>query len=129
MPPLGVEAVARLLRALEPLDPPPRARLDACTANSSPLIVVGAPGSGPSSSTPSYCDGSRRIDGAKPDWRPEAPLVPLLPLVLGAGWLLDAVAGCVLAVIGCVSRGAVELGAKAVDPRGLPRNCVTRSNS
>ena len=42
IPPLGVEAVARLLRAPEPLNLPPRAPLDARTANSSPLIVVGA---------------------------------------------------------------------------------------
>ena len=67
IPPLGVEAVTRLLRASKPLDLPLRALLDARTADSSPLIVLGAPGSGLSSSTPSYYDGLRRIDGAKPD--------------------------------------------------------------
>ena len=48
MLPLGVEALAPL---------------DARTANSSPLIVVGAPGSGLSSSTPSYSlrRGSRAV--------------------------------------------------------------------
>ena len=129
MPPLGVEAGARLLRAPEPLDLSLRAPLDARTANSSPLIVVGAPGSGPSSSTPSYCDGLRRIDGAKPDWRPEEPLEPLEPLALDTGWPLNTVDDCALGVIGYVSRGAVGLGAKAVNPRSLPRNYVTRSNS
>ena len=57
--PLGVKAVVQLLRALKPLDPPLRVRLDAYTANSSLLIVVGAPGSGPLSFTPSYCDKLR----------------------------------------------------------------------
>ena len=69
MPHLSVEAVVRFLRAPEPLDLPLRAPLGARIANSSPFFVVGAPGSGPSSPTPSYCDGLRRIDGAKPDWR------------------------------------------------------------
>ena len=64
---LGVEAVVQLPRALKPLDLPPRAPLDARTADSSPLIVLGAPGSGPSSSTPSYYDGTRRMDAARPD--------------------------------------------------------------
>ena len=62
MPPLGVEAVAGLLRALKPLDPLPRVPLDARTADSSYLIAVGAPSSGRSSFTPSYYGGSRRVD-------------------------------------------------------------------
>ena len=65
--PFSVKAVIRLLRALKPLDPPLRVRLDAYTANSSLLIVVGAPSSGPSSSTPSYYDRLRRINSTKPN--------------------------------------------------------------
>ena len=66
---------------------------------------------------------------------PLVPLVPLVllvllvPLVLDAGWLCNTVDGCTLGVIGCTSRGAVGLGVKAVDLRGLLRNYVTRSNS
>ena len=67
MSPLGVEAVVRLLRAPEPLDLLLRVLLDARTADLSLLIVLGAPGSWLSSSTPSYCDGLHRINSAKPD--------------------------------------------------------------
>ena len=42
MPPLGVKAVVQLLRAPKPLNPPRRVPLDALTANSSLLIVLGA---------------------------------------------------------------------------------------
>ena len=65
MPPLGVEAVARLLGAPEPLDPPPLVPLDARTANLSLFIVVGAPDSGPSSSTPSqwWCGTRQKVEG------------------------------------------------------------------
>ena len=55
--------------------------------------------------------------------------MPLLPLVLSTGWLLNAVAGYILVVIGYVSRRAVKLGVKVVNLRGLPRNCITRLNS
>ena len=67
MPPLGVKAVVRLLRAPEPLDLPLRVLLNARTADLSLLIVLGAPGSGLSSSTPSYYNGLRRIDSTKPN--------------------------------------------------------------
>ena len=90
MLPLGVEAVPRLLRAPKPFDLPPRVPLDARTANLSLLIVVGAPGFGLSCSMPSYCDGLRRIDGAKSDWRPGTLLEPLKSLALNAGWPLSS---------------------------------------
>ena len=63
------------------------------------------------------------------------PLVPLVllvllvPLVLNAGWPCNTVNSCTLGIIGSASRGAVRLGAKAVNPHSLPRNYVTRSNS
>ena len=51
------------------------------------------------------------MDAARPDGCAEVRPVPLAT-------------GC---VIGCVSRGADVFDAKAVNPRGLPRSCVTRS--
>ena len=64
---LGVKAVIRLLRAPKPLDLLLQVLLDAYTANLSLLIVLGAPSSRPSSFTPSYYDGLRRINGTKPN--------------------------------------------------------------
>ena len=90
---LGVEVAVRPPYAYERCDPLLRVPLDVLTAIASLLIVVGTPCSGLSSSTPSYCDGFRRIDGVKPDERVVVRLAPL--------------ADCVPCVIGCVSRGAI----------------------
>ena len=67
MPPFGVKAVIRLLRAFKPFDLPLRVLLNARIADLSPLIVLGAPGFRPSSFTPSYYDGLHQINGTKPD--------------------------------------------------------------
>ncbi|KAK3364729.1 hypothetical protein B0T24DRAFT_638520, partial [Lasiosphaeria ovina] len=75
--------------------------------------------------TPSHCEAFRRMDGFKPLAR---------PVEVAAG--VDVAAGvCVGAGVtgsvdnGAVDRGARGSGANAVEPRGLPRRRVTRSNS
>jgi hypothetical protein len=113
VPPLRLPRPPRLLRPPRvPLRPPQvplrpprvplRVTMDACTtctAVSRPFIVLGSLASSLLRSTPSYYDGSRRIDGAKLDWRcvlctplPRLPL-DLLPLLLLPFLLTSYVAG------------------------------------
>jgi hypothetical protein len=115
--------------------PPLRAARDACTTVSRPFTVCCNPVSTSVRSTVSHCEGSRRIEGAKPDWRcvdlpplPPAPL-PLAPLPLAAGATCVAGTTCMAVDGGTVIRGAVGLLAKAVNPRCRPRSDVTLSNS
>ena len=134
MPPFGVKAVVRLLRAPKPFNLPLQAPLNTRTANLSLLVVVKAPSSGPLSSTPFYYSKLRRINSTRPDRLlgvpliPLIPLVPLMSLVLVTGWPLSTVSYRVI-IIGYVSRSNVKLEIKAINLRSLPRNYITRLNS
>ena len=128
---LGVEATVRAPRAPNPLNRAPWARMDVRTTAPKPLIVRRTPDCSLSRSSPSHYDGSRRIDGLKPDAPRNVPRETPIPLAFSIVNCIFAAdeGACDVGCRGCVNNGTNRFDAKAVNSRGLPRSYVTTLNS
>ena len=127
---LGVKATVYAPRAPDPLNRAPWARMDVRTTAPKLLIVRRTPNCSLSRSLPSYYDGSRRIDGLKPNAPRNIPRETPMSLALSVvNCIFTADEGaCNVGYKGCINNNTNKFNAKAVNPRSLPRSYIITLN-